>query len=128
MKPLASVLYVDDEPDIREIAALALGLDGVLDVRTAGSGVEALAAARERAPDLMLLDVMMPDLDGPATLARFRAEPALATIPVVFVTAKTLPSELARFRALGAAEVLSKPFDPMRLLDQVRLVWERLHG
>jgi CheY-like chemotaxis protein len=128
MKPLASVLYVDDEPDIREIAALALGLDGVLDVRTAGSGVEALAAARERAPDLMLLDVMMPDLDGPATLARFRAEPALATIPVVFVTAKTLPSELARFRALGAAEVLSKPFDPMRLLEQVRLVWERLHG
>jgi CheY-like chemotaxis protein len=128
MKPLASVLYVDDEPDIREIAALALGLDGALDVRTAGSGVEALAAARERAPDLMLLDVMMPDLDGPATLARFRAEPALATIPVVFVTAKTLPSELARFRALGAAEVLSKPFDPMRLLDQVRLVWERLHG
>jgi CheY-like chemotaxis protein len=128
MNSLASVLYVDDEPDIREIAALALGLDGTLDVRTAGSGIEALAAARERAPDLMLLDVMMPDLDGPATLARFRAEPALATIPAVFVTAKTLPSELARFRALGAADVLSKPFDPMRLLEQVRLVWERLHG
>jgi CheY-like chemotaxis protein len=128
MNSLASVLYVDDEPDIREIAALALGLDGTLDVRTAGSGIEALAAARERAPDLMLLDVMMPDLDGPATLARFRAEAALATIPVVFVTAKTLPSELARFRALGAADVLSKPFDPMRLLEQVRLVWERLRG
>jgi CheY-like chemotaxis protein len=128
VKPLASVLYVDDEPDIREIAALALDLDGTLDVRTAGSGVEALAAARERAPDLVLLDVMMPDLDGPATLAGFHAEPRLATIPVVFVTAKTLPSELARFRALGAADVLSKPFDPMRLLEQVRLVWERLHG
>ena len=128
MKPLASVLYVDDEPDIREIAALALGLDGTIEVRTAGSGVEALAVARERAPDLMLLDVMMPDLDGPATLVRFRAEAALAAIPVVFVTAKTLPSELARFRDLGAADVISKPFDPMRLADQVRLVWERLHG
>jgi CheY-like chemotaxis protein len=128
VKPLASVLYVDDEPDIREIAALALGLDGTIEVRTAGSGVEALAVARERAPDLMLLDVMMPDLDGPATLVRFRAEAALAAIPVVFVTAKTLPSELARFRALGAADVISKPFDPMRLADQVRLVWERLHG
>jgi CheY-like chemotaxis protein len=128
VKALSSVLYVDDEPDIREIAALALGLDGTLDVSTAGCGVEALAVARERAPDLVLLDVMMPDLDGPATLARFRAEPALAAIPVVFVTAKTLPSELARFRALGAADVISKPFDPMRLLEQVRLVWERLDG
>jgi CheY-like chemotaxis protein len=128
VKPLASVLYVDDEPDIREIATLALGLDGSLDVRTAGSGAEALVAARERRPDLVLLDVMMPDLDGPATLARFRAEPGLAAIPVVFVTAKTLPSELARFRTLGAADVISKPFDAMRLLEQVRLVWERLHG
>jgi PAS domain S-box-containing protein len=95
VKPLTSVLYVDDEPDIREIAALALRLDGTLDVRAAASGAEALAVARERAPDLMLLDVMMPDLDGPATLTRFRAEPALAAIPVVFVTAKSLPSELA---------------------------------
>ena len=128
MRPLSTVLYVDDEPDIREIASIALGLDDTLDVRTAGSGVEALASARQRPPDLMLLDVMMPDLDGPATLARFRAEPALAAIPVVFVTAKTLPSELARFRALGAADVISKPFDPLRLAEQVRLVWERLHG
>jgi two-component system OmpR family response regulator len=128
MIALSSVLYVDDEPDIREIAALALSLDGQLDVRTASSGAEAERLARERAPQLMLLDVMMPELDGPATLARFRADPALAGIPVVFVTAKSLPSELARFRALGAADVLSKPFDPMRLLEQVRAVWERIPG
>ncbi len=126
MKPLTRVLYVDDEPDIREIAALALALDGTLDVRTAGSGPEAVAVAREVAPDLVLLDVMMPGLDGPGTLARFKADPVLAAIPVVFVTAKTLPSELVRFRALGASDVISKPFDPMRLLDQVRAVWERL--
>lgn len=128
MTALSSVLYVDDEPDIREIAALALALDGSLDVRTAGSGLEAERLARERAPQLMLLDVMMPELDGPATLVRFRADPVLAAIPVVFVTAKTLPSELARFRALGAADVLSKPFDPMRLLEQVRAVWDRIPG
>jgi CheY-like chemotaxis protein len=126
--PLRSVLYVDDEPDIREIAALALRLDGMLDVQTAGSGVEAIAVARRRAPDLVLLDVMMPGLDGTATLAHFRADPALAAIPVVFVTAKILPSELERFRALGASDVISKPFDPMRLLDQVRAVWARLPG
>jgi CheY-like chemotaxis protein len=128
VRPLSSVLYVDDEPDIREIAALSLGLDGTLSVRTARSGAEAIATAREFAPDLVLLDVMMPDLDGPAVLGRFRADPQLANVPVVFVTAKTLPSELERFRALGAADVISKPFDPMRLLEQVRMVWERLDG
>ena len=128
MRQLRSVLYVDDEPDIREIVALALGLDGTLAVRTCESGVSAIAAALERLPDLVLLDVMMPDLDGPATLARFRAEPTLASVPVVFVTAKTMPSELQRFGALGAAGVISKPFDPMRLLEQVRIIWERIHG
>jgi two-component system, OmpR family, response regulator len=128
MKPLRSVLYVDDEPDIREIAGMALGLDGSLDVRTAASGEEAIATARAKVPDLILLDVMMPDLDGPATLARLRFDPALSDVPVVFITAKTLPDELVRFRDLGAADVISKPFDPMRLLEQVRLVWERTNG
>jgi CheY-like chemotaxis protein len=127
-RPLQSVLYVDDEPDIREIAELALGLDGTLQVRTAASGVQALAVAGASPPDLILLDVMMPDMDGPATLARLRADPQLASVPVVFITAKTLPAELVRFRELGAVDVISKPFDPMRLLEQVRLVWERTHG
>lgn len=126
MRQLRSVIYADDEPDIREIAALALGLDGSLVVYTCDSGEAALAAALEHGADLLLLDVMMPGLDGPATLARFRERPELAMIPVVFVTAKTLPAELQRFRALGAADVISKPFDPMRLLEQVRMIWERL--
>lgn len=125
MSVLKSVLYVDDEPDICEIVALALALDGTLDVRTCRSGAEAIAAALRSPPDLLLLDVMMPDLDGPATFARLRAEPALARIPVVFVTAKSLPSELQRFRALGAVDVISKPFEPMRLLEQVRAIWQR---
>ncbi len=128
MRQLRSVLYVDDEPDIREIVALALGIDGTLAVRTCHSGAAAIEAALERLPDLVLLDVMMPDLDGPATLARFRAEPSLANVPVVFVTAKTMPGELQRFTSLGAAGVISKPFDPMRLLEQVRILWERIHG
>jgi CheY-like chemotaxis protein len=83
---------------------------------------------REHLPDLVLLDVMMPYVDGPETLARLRADPALAPVPVVFVTAKTLPSEMERFRALGALDVIAKPFDPMRLLDQVQTLWERHDG
>lgn len=126
MSPLRSVLYADDEPDIREIAQLALALDGTVEVRTCASGEAALAAALESRPDMVLLDVMMPGLDGPATLTRFRERAELAAIPVVFITAKTLPAELQRFRSLGAADVISKPFDPMRLLDQVRAIWERL--
>jgi CheY-like chemotaxis protein len=123
---LQSILYVDDEPHIREIVEMALSLSGDLSVRTCDSGGRALALMREQRPDLVLLDVMMPDTDGPATLARMRSEAALASIPVVFMTAKAMPHEVSGFLQIGAIGVIAKPFDPMRLADQVLEMWERL--
>ncbi len=123
---LKHVLYVDDEPDIRLVASMALGLDPALRVDTADSGEQALALLPELKPDLVILDVMMPGLDGPSTLARMRADPDLQSIPVVFMTAKAMPEEQARFLSMGAAGVIPKPFDPMRLAGQVTELWTRL--
>ena len=113
------VLYVDDEPDIREIADMALSLDPNFEVRTAAGGIEALALIREWSPGLILLDVMMPGMDGPEVLARLRAEPATAAIPVVFVTARAQRNEIQTFQTLDAIGVIAKPFDPMTLAGQV---------
>jgi CheY-like chemotaxis protein len=123
---LREVLYVDDEPDIREIVQMALGLVPTLSVRTADSGIRALESMREHKPDLVLLDVMMPNMDGPTTLQQMRATPELQSIPVIFMTAKAMPQEVARFRSLGAAAVIAKPFDPMLLGEHVFAVWEQL--
>ena len=114
------ILYVDDEDDIREVAAMALELDPDLEVRTCASGAEALAAAAEWQPALILLDVMMPGMDGPTTLGRLRERPETDDIPVVFITARTQAQEVEGFKALGAKGVIAKPFDPMTLAAQVR--------
>jgi CheY-like chemotaxis protein len=121
---LRTVLYVDDEPDIRQIVQMALGLAPGLVIHTGESGQQALTMARDLQPDLVLLDVMMPGLDGPGTLARMRSDPISATIPVVFMTAKAMPQEVARFREMGAAGVIAKPFDPMQLAHQVFALWD----
>jgi CheY-like chemotaxis protein len=123
---LKTVLYVDDEPDIREVVELSLGLASALQIHTCDSGQAALNAMPNIKPDLVLLDVMMPGLDGPATLQRMQGDPRLAHIPVVFMTAKAMPQEVARFRELGAIAVIPKPFDPMRLSEQVYSIWEGL--
>lgn len=117
---MTRILYVDDEADIREIAAMAIALDDGLEVRCCASGEEALDVAPEWRPDLILLDVMMPVLDGPGTFARLRADPATAAVPVVFITARTRAEEVAGFIALGARGVIGKPFDPIALAGQVR--------
>lgn len=114
------VLYVDDDPDIREIAALSLGLDPDLAVETRGSGREALERAREGGLDLILLDVMMPVMDGRTTFAALRELGLEPPVPVVFITARTQAHEIAQFRALGAVGVIAKPFDPMTLAREVR--------
>lgn len=121
--PLKSVLYVDDEPDIREVVEMSLHLVSGIDVRTCGSGTAALELLPTFKPDLVLLDVMMPGLDGPATLARMRGDAKLKHIPVVFMTAKALPQEVDRFMSLGAVGVISKPFDPMQLASRVQEIW-----
>jgi CheY-like chemotaxis protein len=123
---LRTVLYVDDEPDIREIVELSLGLVEGLNVELCESGERALQRLSDITPDLVLLDVMMPGTDGPTTLQRMRADPRFANIPVVFVTAKAMPAEVARFRELGAVAVIAKPFDPLQFGQQIVAIWERL--
>ena len=115
-----SVLLVDDEPDIRRIGQLALQRVAKWDVRLASSGPEALELAAERAPDLVLLDVMMPGMDGPTTLTNLRALGGLGKTPVIFMTAKVQRHEVDRYLALGAAGVIAKPFDPMSLAKEIQ--------
>jgi CheY-like chemotaxis protein/HPt (histidine-containing phosphotransfer) domain-containing protein len=114
------ILHVDDEPDILEVVKLSLGCDRELTVRSCISGENALAEAVEWSPDLILCDVMMPAMDGPATLARLRENPRTAKIPVVFMTARAQIRELDHFTSLGASGVIAKPFDPMTLAAAVR--------
>jgi len=118
------VLIIDDEADIRRVAHLSLARIGGMDVLDAASGVEGAAKAAAEAPDAILLDVMMPGLDGPATLHALRADPRSADIPVVFLTAKAMPDEVARLLAMGVRGVLNKPFDPMTLPAQLRAALE----
>jgi DNA-binding response OmpR family regulator len=113
------VLYVDDEPDIREIAELALSLDPEFEVRTAASGEQALAMAAEWEPAIILLDVMMPGMDGPAVLEHLR-ERGIET-PVLFVTARAQRAEVQSFSMLDARGVIPKPFDPVSLAARVRV-------
>ena len=114
------ILYIDDEADIREIAQMALELDPAYAVRTARSGREGIAVAHDWVPALILLDVMMPELDGPTVLGLLREDPVTSEIPIVFITARTQAQEVAHLRALGARGVIAKPFDPMALAGQVR--------
>lgn len=116
------VLLIDDEDDIRRIAKLSLTRVGGLDVVDAADGATGVALAGAESPDVILLDVMMPGQDGPATLAALRANPATAGIPVVFLTAKAMPEELQRLLKLGVRGVLNKPFDPMTLPGQLKLI------
>jgi CheY-like chemotaxis protein len=114
------ILHVDDDSDIREIVALSLSLDSALTLRSCPDGADALATAAEWAPDLILCDVMMPGMDGPTMLARFRENPRTAKTPVVFMTARVGSNELEHLMSIGAAAVFTKPFDPMLLADMVR--------
>jgi CheY-like chemotaxis protein len=114
------VLHVDDEPDIREVVEISLGLDPEFSTRNCASGQEALDVAADWLPGIILLDVMMPVMDGPATLACLRKNPLTAAIPVLFMTARAQSRELDLFRSLSAVGVIPKPFDPMILAASVR--------
>lgn len=127
-KTLQRILYVEDEPDIQAVARIALEAVGGFQLLVCSSGQEALAAAPAFAPDLILLDVMMPGLDGPSTLVALRALPELRETPIVFMTAKVQASELARYRQIGALDVIAKPFDPMTLSSTVYGIWAAHRG
>ncbi len=116
------VLIVDDEDDIREVAEISLEMVAGWKVLTARSGCEGLRIAQADQPDAILLDVMMPDMDGPTTFQKLQADPAIRHIPVVLLTAKLQPADRKRFAELGVAGVLAKPFDPLELASQVAKV------
>ncbi|KEJ94672.1 response regulator [Pseudosulfitobacter pseudonitzschiae] len=117
---MIKILHVEDDADIREIAQLALGLSGDFEVVQSASGEEALLMVQAFVPDVLLLDVMMPGMTGRQTLERMRQIPALEKTPAIFMTARAQNSEVEELRELGAAEVISKPFDPMLLGDQIK--------
>ena len=121
------VLHVDDEPDIREVVEVSLGLDPAFVTRSCSSGKEALVVAADWQPDIILLDVMMPVMDGAATLTRLRENAVTADIPVIFMTARAQAREVDRFRSLGAVGVIPKPFDPMTLAASVRSYVQPAH-
>jgi two-component system OmpR family response regulator len=126
------VLHVDDEPDIREVVELSLRLDPVFATRSCCSGEDALAVAADWQPDIILLDiilldVMMPVMDGPATLIKLRESARTASIPVIFMTARAQAREVDRFRTLGAVGVIPKPFDSMTLAASVRSYVQPAH-
>ena len=125
MASLQHVLLVDDEPDIRLIARTALECRCGFRVRECERGAEAVAAALEERPGLIVLDVMMPEMDGTEVIRALQAEPELADVPVVFMTAKVQRRECERYLELGALGLIAKPFDPMTLGDELRALWNR---
>ena len=124
---LKRILCVEDEIDIQTVARLALEAVGGFQVTVCSSGEEALRVAPEASPDLILMDVMMPGMDGPSTLAELRKLPGTRDTPVVFMTAKVQPHEVEHYKKLGALDVIAKPFDPMALPRDVREIWRRLN-
>lgn len=121
---LKRILYAEDEPDIREVASLALEAVGGVTLKMCHNGREAVEQAAAFAPDLFLLDVMMPEMDGPTALATLRKIPGLESTPAIFMTAKVQPQEVALYREMGAADVIPKPFDPMTLAELVQAIWD----
>ncbi len=119
------VLIIEDEPHIRRIGELSLRGVGKWEVVLAASGAEGLERAASEQPDVILLDVMMPGMDGPTTLAELRAQLNTANIPVIFITAKVEKHEVERYLSLGAVGVISKPFDPLKLPREIQQILER---
>lgn len=124
MAEVNKILYVEDEPDIQTIAIIALKDIGGFKLEACSSGLEAIEKAEAFQPDLILLDVMMPGMDGPKTLKELRKLTATALTPVIFMTAKVQPQEIEEYKTLGAIEVISKPFDPMTLANEIRKIMD----
>jgi len=122
---MIKILYAEDEEDIRAIAKIALEEIGGFTVKYCQNGNETLQAIDEFQPDLLLLDVMMPGMDGPATLKKLREKPKYKNIPAIFMTAKIQPNELMQYQEMNVLDVIAKPFDPMKLSEIIRSAWDR---
>ncbi|MBD1833471.1 response regulator [Trichocoleus sp. FACHB-90] len=125
--PLNRILFVEDDPDIQTVASLGLQAVGGFTVQICSSGSEAIQAAPTFAPDLILLDVMMPGMDGISTLKALRELRETLTTPVIFLTAKVQTHEVASYKQLGVLDVIAKPFDPMTLSATLNRLWSQYH-
>jgi len=128
MQALERILYAEDEIDIQQVASLALETVGGYTLKICGSGLVVLNEIEAFEPQLLLFDVMMPDMDGPTALEKVREMEAYKTVPAVFMTAKVQPNETQRYLDMGAVDVIAKPFDPMTLAAQVQGIWERIQS
>lgn len=128
MQTLERILYAEDEDDIQQVASLALETVGGFTLKTCNSGVEAVAEIEAFEPQLLLFDVMMPDLDGPGALAKIREIDAYRETPAIFMTAKVQPAEIQQYIDMGAIDVIPKPFDPMTLANQIHEIWARINS
>ena len=124
---LKRILYVEDDADIRHVAVMAMELVGGLEVRAFESGTAA-GKVVDFSADLLLIDVMMPDMDGPSTLAHLHGQPAFTEVPAIFFTAKVRPTEIERLLKFGAIDVIGKPFDPMKLSEEIGRIWAQHHA
>lgn len=122
------ILIVDDEDDVRDVACMCLGLIHGFEVLTATGGEEGIAVALEHKPDVILLDLMMPVVDGTETITRLKANPQTKEIPVIFLTVKNIDSEIDRLMGLGALAVMRKPFEPMTIGDQINEIVNAAKG
>ena len=120
---LEKILFVDDDPDMHGMAQVALEMVGGFQLCRCLSGTEALIKGPGFLPDLILLDVVMPDMDGPATFAALKSTALLDSVPVVYLTARSDPEEVAAYKASGILGVIHKPFDPMKLAEDLNNIW-----
>ena len=127
-KELQKILYAEDEDDIRAIAQIALEDIGGFTVTYCSNGQKMVEAAQNFIPDLLLLDVMMPEMDGPTTLRELRKLPEFSDIPAIFMTAKIQSNEVADYKSIGAIDVISKPFDPITLAETIKKAWLKYNG
>lgn len=120
-------MYIEDEPDIRAVAEIALRQVAGFEVKICENGYEGIEAIHSFNPQLVLLDVMMPNLDGPQILKKIHAMPEFQNTPMIFITAKAQTEEIDKLKKLGALDVITKPFNPMTLGNDIRIIWQRYH-
>jgi two-component system, OmpR family, response regulator len=123
-KPLSRITYVEDEPDIRTVAEIALAELGGFTIDACSSGPEALERAPDFDPEMIVLDVMMPVMNGIETFRALQADPRLSDVPVVFMTARVQPQDVENYKSIGVKGVIPKPFDPLTLADEIRAMWQ----
>lgn len=120
-------MLVEDDIDIQQVVEILLSAISGYEILICDSGYEAIEKALSFHPDIILLDVMMPGMDGPSTLKKLRENPTTAEIPVIFLTAKILPQEIQEYHNLGVVDIISKPFNPLTLADRIQKSWEQVH-